>query len=132
MFGSEGYDEVPYQAASVWASCVAIVAAIEAAQSGDASSVADQLDLLDLDTVFGRVNFDSDGLSTNDFRVVQYQENKSIAEMRWMGFVRIHRAQDATRCGTTLCPRGSSDLASWRCHPAMEPNSASSQHCPSL
>jgi ABC-type branched-subunit amino acid transport system substrate-binding protein len=63
----------PYQAASAWASCAALVRAIEEANSLDPLLVADKLRTASYPSMYGTVAFDANGQCTNEMKVVQYQ-----------------------------------------------------------
>lgn len=93
----------PYQGASAWASCEVLVSAIEAAGSADPHLVNQALIDIDVQTIFGQVNFDGNGQNNNAIRLVQH----------WMGDTvpRIVAPADAAT-DTAVFP-----IPPWESHP---------------
>ncbi|CAM9493702.1 unnamed protein product, partial [Heterosigma akashiwo] len=68
----------PYQSAAYFAGGLALLRAIEDAGTLDSDEVAFALSRLDMDTFFGKINFNSVNQNSNDFSYVQYDENAEL------------------------------------------------------
>lgn len=70
--------EPPYQAASTWAACVTMVAAIEKANSTVPADVVSALSGIYVTTLFGDVSFNENGQNTYPTKVVQVRPHVSV------------------------------------------------------